>query len=403
MLYNERDLRGYINDRTRAARALLAEKGSAAWTPAQQSAFDALMDDADQAQVTLQALSQRAASVPMAAAQRAQRGGLDIYLRKHPRDWSAEDAKQVRNAMSTTTGSQGGFAPAPMVTAEYVDTIKGYGWMRQVARQITTATGVDLSFPVSDGGSEFGETMGQNASATDLDPSFQSRAVPVYKVGSKVFGVPIELLQDTQLDLVAFIFARARSRIGRTQNLQFTVGSGTGEPTGLATAAGVGKVGTTGQTTTIVYDDLVDLADSVDEAALGMPDKQGVEPVAEPGWMMSQTMRKVVRKVKDSSGRPIWTPTFDDEPSDVGVSKGRLLGHPVYINNDMPVPAANAKSLAFGNLGSYLVRDALELVIFRMDDSAFSLKGQIGFLGVARAGGNLLDTAAVKLYQHSAT
>lgn len=30
-------------------------------------------------------------------------------------------------------------------------------------------------------------------------------------------------------------------------------------------------------------------------------------------------------------------------------------------------------------------------------------KGQVGFLAWARSGSNLLDTAAVSLYQHSAT
>ena len=80
-----------------------------------------------------------------------------------------------------------------------------------------------------------------------------------------------------------------------------------------------------------------------------------------------------------------------------------LLDYPVYINNDMPAPAANAKSIAFGNLASYSIRDALDVTLIRMDDSAFTLKGQVGFLGTARTGGNLVDSGAVKTYQHSAT
>lgn len=45
--------------------------------------------------------------------------------------------------------------------------------------------------------------------------------------------------------------------------------------------------------------------------------------------------------------------------------------------------------------GSYSIR--------RFDDSAFALNGQVGFCGWMRSGGNLLDTAAVKYYQNSAT
>ena len=101
-----------------------------------------------------------------------------------------------------------------------------------------------------------------------------------------------------------------------------------------------------------------------------------------PGWMLSQTLRKTVRKIKDTAGRPIWTPSYDE-----GMAAGTpdmLLGYPVYINNDMPAPAANAKSLAFGNLQRYMIRDAMQVQLFRFDDSAFAAKGQVGFLAWAR-------------------
>jgi len=45
----------------------------------------------------------------------------------------------------------------------------------------------------------------------------------------------------------------------------------------------------------------------------------------------------------------------------------------------------------------------MEVSIFRFTDSAYTKLGQVGFLAWARAGGNLLDTNGVKLYQHSAT
>src|SRR5574343_520842 len=104
-------------------------------------------------------------------------------------------------------------------------------------------------------------------------------------------------------------------------------------------------------------------------------------------------MRRVVRKIKDTAGRPIWTPSYDEGMS--SATPDKLLGYPVYINNDMPTPAANAKSLAFGNLHKYLIRDVMDVKLFRFDDSAYMSKGQIGFLAWARAGGNLLDINAV--------
>jgi len=401
-MQNLTELRGRVQQRTRAARALLAAKGGGHWTATEQATFDVLMDDAEEAQGALDLLQMRASS-PRVVARQVHRNGVEIFIRKAPDAYSAADAAKVRNAMSGTVGTEGGYTVQPLVAAEFVDTLKGYGWMRQVASQVTTGNGADLGFPGSDGSSEVGEALAQNAPASMQDPAFNTHALTAYKVGSKVFTVPIELLQDSQIDIVAFVLARARARIGRKQNQQFTTGSGAGEPTGLVTAASVGKIGATGQTATILYDDLVDVADSVDAGALGMPDTQADDPLTAPGWMFSQSMRKVVRKVKDSSGRPIWNPCYDDSAGSSGTPVADLMGYPVYINNDMPAPAANAKSLAFGNLRSYLVRDVLSLQLYRFDDSAFLLKGQVGFMAVARAGGNLLDNTAVKVYQHSAT
>jgi HK97 family phage major capsid protein len=326
---------------------------------------------------------------------------LEIFLRKDARAWMPDEARKVKATMSTSTPSQGGYTVAPLVAADFCDTLKGYGWMRQVASQFTTLNGADLSYPTSDGSGESGEILAQNAAVALLDPSFGAAALNTAKFSSKVFTVPIELIQDSMIDIVSMVFSRARDRIGRTMNAKFTTGSGTGEPTGLVTAASVGKTGTTGQTTTIIFTDLVDMIDSVDESHLGMPDKSAPASDAGPGWMFSQTMRRVVRSVKDTNNRPIWLPAYEEGAK--ALAPAQLLGYPVYINNDMAVPAANAKSLAFGNLKRYMIRDAADVMLLRFDDSAFALKGQVGFLAVARAGGNLLDTGAVKLYQHSAT
>lgn len=380
-------LYGRINAHTRQARHLLAEKGSSKWSPGDQSAFDRHIEEVERAQAELDKLS-------------AHQDAFEIFLRKDAAAMSAAERHAVLNTMSTSTGSQGGYTVQSEIAAQLVNMLRGWGWMRAVASQMTTASGADMSVPTSDGTTEVGELLGQNVTAALLDPSFGTAPIPTYRFSSKIFGVPFELLQDSSVDIAAFLMLRARDRIGRIQNTKFTIGTGTGEPTGLVTAATIGKTGTTGQTTTIIYDDLVDLAESVDDALLGMPDKTPGAPQPVVGWTCSSAMRKVLRKMKDTAGRPI----FLDAGIEIdGKTYAEMLGYPVYINNDVPVPAANAKSLLFGNLSSYMIRDALDVTMFRFEDSAFTKLGQVGFLAYARAGGNLLDAGAAKAYQHSAT
>lgn len=391
------------------ANNLLANKGAQVWSKDDQAKFDGLMDEAERCQRQIEATQRvldKEAEESFADADRHRRNpadkakvsdaqrALDVWMRKSDRQMSRDEAELIRNTMSTSTGSEGGYTVQTEVASSVIEALKSYGAMRRVAGQITTSMGNDLAYPTTDGTSEVGEIVAQNTTATGADPTFGTRSLNVYKFSSKVVAVPLELLQDSLVDIQGLVQARLRTRIGRAQNAFFTTGTGTAQPTGLTVAASVGKTGTTGQATTIIYDDLVDLVDSLD---IAYTDEASTAPV----WMTSQTLRKTLRKLKDTGGRPLWMPSYD-----AGIAGGRadqLMGYDVVINNDMPAPAANAKSLAFGQLGQYMVRDAMQVTLFRFDDSAYIKLGQIGFLAWARAGGNLLDTSAVKLYQHSAS
>lgn len=395
-------LREQLSQEIRAAKALLAEKGSIPWTAEDQKKFDGHMEIAERLQAQIDAHQKMLDDDAQANFRDAKKKdkdqpeafkALDVYLRKKPEQMTAEERLLIQNTMSTTTGSEGGNTVQTIVASRLIDLMKAYAFMRAVSDQVSTENGADMSFPTSDGTAETGEWVAQNAAAAAADPTFGTRAVNTFKAGSKVVSVPIELLQDSQIDIAGFVLNRLGQRIGRISNTGYTTGSGTGQPFGYVSVASTGKTGATGQTLTIIYDDLVDLVDSLDVAYLQGPN--------EPKFMMSQTMRRVVRKIKDTSGRPIWTPSYES-----GMTAGtpdRLLGYPVAINNDMAVPAANAKSLAFGDFKKYLIRDAMQVTLYRFDDSAYAKNGQVGFLAWARTGGNLLDLNAVKLYAHSAT
>lgn len=395
------------------AKNQLAENGTDNWGAANQEKFDKTMTESEGVQrqidnhqkvLDLEADKSFSNVIQLNAggAKKTElQEGLEIFFRKSDRQMSQEETLKVRNTMSTTTGSEGGFTVQPLVATSLIDMLKSYGFMRKTSGQITTANGADLNYPTTDGTTEVGELITQNTTATAADVVFGTRALNTFKFGSKVFAVPIELLQDSSIDIVGMIQQRARDRIGRAQNAYFTTGSGTAQPMGLFTAAGVGKVGATGQTTTVTYDDLIDLIDSLDAAYLDNPISTPALPGVAPGWMFAQAMRRVLRKIKDTAGRPIWTPSYDEGAS--SKTPDLLAGYPVNINNDIAAPAANAKTIAFGNLHKYLIRDAMEITMFRFDDSAYITKGQIGFLAWARAGGNLMDINSVKTYQQSAT
>ena len=394
-----KELTGHRQEYARQANAMLEKAGGKIWTKEEKESFDTITDKIELLDSQIEAHKVNMENAADFVTEREvkdekkdspYRAIYKKFLRDGIKGVSADEWKIV-NTMSTTTGSEGGFTVQTEIAQSYIDALKSYAGMRNVSSQITTSQGNPMNFPTTDGTAETGEWVAENVAATAADVSFGSASLNVFKASSKIVTIPFELLQDTTIDIEGLVRNRLTDRIGRISNTGFTTGTGTAQPRGVVTGASVGKTGTTGQTLTVVYDDLVDLIDSVDIAYHEANFK----------FMFSQAVRKVIRKIKDTSGRPIWTPSYD-----AGIAGGlvdNVLGYAVQINNDMPTPAANAKSIAFGDFSKYQIRDAMQFTLFRFDDSPFASKGQVGFLAWARTGGNLLDTAAVKLYQHSAT
>lgn len=307
---------------------------------------------------------------------------------------TAQEMAAIRNTMSTTTGSEGGYTVQIEVAKTLTEALKAYGGMRSVSTVFSTAQGNDINYPTTDGTAEEGELVAQNAAAASADPVFGTKALPVYKFGSKIITVPIELLQDSSIDIEAMVNKRITTRIGRAQNGYFTTGTGTSQPLGVVTAATSGKVGTTGQTASVIYDDLIDLQHSVDPA---------YREEGKCRFMLNDDSLKIIRKIKDGQNRPIFVPGYEQNVP--GGVPDMLLGSPVSVNQKMATMAANAKSILFGDFSYYLIRDAMQVTLFRFTDSAYASKGQVAFLAWMRSGGTFVDASggAVKYYQNSAT
>lgn len=387
---------------------LLEDNPGAKWNADHQAAYDQSMAEIENVDAEVKRINDVLEAIKDAAETNAVRNVVEkkAHDQKRPEHLNAfwklmkngeklmtpEEWGVLRNTMSVGTSAQGGYTVPTEVATSVADALKAYGGMRSVAEVFRTTSGNDINFPTSDGTSETGELIGENTTATGADPSFGVVTLKTYKFSSKVVAVPFELLQDTSIDMEGFIRSRLATRLGRVTNTYFTTGTGTAQPNGIVTAAGSGKVGTTGQTATVIFEDLVDLVHSVDPAyrALG-----------KCRFMMNDASLKVIRKLKDSQGRPIFLPGYDGL---AGPMPDTLLGYPITINQDVATMAANAKSILFGDFSYYKIRDAMDMQMFRFDDSAYIKLGQIGFLAWMRSGGNFVDVGgAVKYYANSAT
>lgn len=396
---NAQALREKVEALANQANALLAEKGSQVWSKDEQAKFDNIADEIERTQSQIKA-DQKMRDLeadaffknvdPAKSIEMSAKDVLGIYLRNGSKV-SSEQAALIHNAMSTTTAGEGGYTVPSEIAAMVVDAMKAYGGMREVSQILTTAGGNSLNYPTSDGTSEVGEIVAQNGAASGADITFGTVAVNPYKYSSKKIALPLELIQDSAIDVVSFVVNRLATRLARITNQHYTVGTGSDQPFGVMARAATGKTGATGTATSVTYDDLIDLIHSVNSAYRG-----------NARFMLKDLSVAVIRKLKDTTGRPIWNP--GDMEGIEGGTPSTICGYAYTVNDDIATMAANAKSIAFGDFNQFVIRDVQNSTsMLRFDDSAFALNGQVGFCGWTRTGSNLLDTAAVKVFVNAAS
>lgn len=249
---------------------------------------------------------------------------------------------------------------------------------------LTTDSGNDLPVPKTTTHPTAG-IIAEAGSITESDAVFNQVVLGAYKYGFST-QISTELEQDTGVDLVGYLAAIGGQALANGSGAHFVTGSGTAQPNGVVTAATVGVTGGAGVVGAFTADDLVDLYFSV------------IAPYRRNGtWLMSDAAMKAARKIKDADNQYIWAP---------GLTAGEqstLLGRPVVTDPNVAAPAVSAKSVVFGDLSKYFIRDVRGVRVERSVDFAFQ-NDLVTWRFLLRTDGDLVDTTgAVKVFQGAAT
>lgn len=312
------------------------------------------------------------------------RGGMD-RLSPDQRNLMMDHEVDLR-AMGAGIDTAGGFTVPDEFRNIMTETMKAFGGLLGLADVITTSTGADLKWPTNDDTGNEGEILGENAAAGEQDLTVGGKTLKAHIFSSKQVRLSLSLLQDSAFGLDAWVPKKLGERIGRRSARAWTTGTGIDQPEGLTTSAVVGKQGASGQTTSVIYDDLIDLEHSVDSAYR-----------ATARYLMHDSTLKVIRKLKDTQGRPLWVPIpAPGFPSTIN-------GFEYTLDNSMPVPAASAKTIAFGDFkAGYVIRQVQAVQTLRLVER-YAEYLQVGFLGFSRMDGGIQDSSAIRMYQHAAS
>lgn len=242
---------------------------------------------------------------------------------------------------------------------------------------LTTDSGEDLQVPKTTTHPTAG-IIAEAGSITESDAVFGQVTLGAFKYAFST-QVSTELETDTGVNLAEYLARIGGEALGNGSGAHFVTGTGSSQPNGVVTASTLGVTGGAGVTGAFTADNLIDLYYSV------------ISPYRKRGtWLMGDASLKAARKLKDTTNQYLWAPGL------VAGEPDTLLGRPVVNDTNVADPALSAKSVVFGDMSKYFIRDVKGVRVERSVDFAFQ-NDLVTWRFILRTDGDLIDTTgAVK-------
>ncbi|MDY4578716.1 MAG: phage major capsid protein [Anaerobutyricum hallii] len=333
-------------------------------------------------QAVIDAELAKATSTPITNKPNTQPGGetktgraTDEYKRAFWNSMRNKNSYEIQNALSIGTDSEGGYLVPDEYEKKLVEALEDEVFFRSLATVIKTSSG-DRKIPIvtSKGEAAWIDEGGQ---FPESDDSFGQTSIGAHKLATMI-KVSDELLNDSVFNIEQYISKEFGRRIGTKEEEAFFIGDGTGKPIGIFNKTGGADIGVTTATTSITFDDVMDLYYS-----LRAPYRNKAT------WLLNDSTVKAIRKLKDGNGNYIWQPSVREGEPD------RILNRPYRTSIYVPELAAGNRVMAFGDYSYYWIADRQGRSFKRLNE-LFATTGQVGFLASERVDGKLILSEAVK-------
>lgn len=347
--------------------------------------FAALRSDVDEVKSRLDKVS-RAAARPaiggVPAPSPEAKGFVDNYLR-------AGREAEIKSVSGAVPGD-GGYAVPDEIDARITGELAEISPIRALAQVVQTGTSGYRKL-VATGGTASG-WVSETAARPETDtPEFVEIAPPA----GELYANPAAsqaMLDDVGFDIETWLAREIAMEFARAEGAAFVNGTGVNQPAGFLAAPSSAAEDDVRAFGTLQYIGSGDASgfDSAPDAKLidlihtmKAGHRQGAS------FVMNSATLAEVRKLKTADGAFLWQPGLVEGQPD------RLLGYPVVEAEDMPDIAAGSFPIAFGNFRhGYLIAESGATQILR---DPYTNKPFVHFYATKRIGGQVLDSAAIKL------
>ena len=334
------------------------------------------------------------ANAPIAKDSDPAREVLVKYLRRGEQRLTAHERdvlEQHQKALSVDSDPDGGYLVTPQQSARIIEVVYETSPMRQVATVETIST--DALEGLFDGDEAAAAWVSERGSRAETNtPQLGQWRIPTHELYANPRATQ-KLLDDSAVDIEAWISRKVADKFARTENLAFVTGNGVGQPRGFTTYPD----GTTRGT--------IERIPSLDAATIAAEGIYNIiyalKAAYRPGsvWVMNRATVGVIRTIRDESGGAgtgqfMWAPGFGGQPA-------TLAGYPIVEFEDMADIAGGNIVAGFGNFRQgYTIVDRLGIRILR---DPYSAKPHVEFYTTKRVGGDVLNFEAFKLMDIAAS
>ncbi|MFP7605624.1 phage major capsid protein [Serratia quinivorans] len=308
---------------------------------------------------------------------------FDKWMRHGMTELSAEERQALRElrAQGVAPDEKGGYTVPKTFLDNVVEQMKAYGGIAGVAQILTTSDGRTMEWATADGTDEVGELLGENTETGEEDTEFGMDSLGAKKLSSKIIRVSNELLQDSAIDMEAYLARRIAERIGRGEARYLIRGTGKGtpvQPKGLA--ASVDKTLATASATAVTWKEILAL-------------KHAIDPAYRRGdrfrLAFNDSTLRHISEMEDGQGRPLWLPDI------VGVAPASVLNVPYVIDQEIEDIGAGKKFMFCGDFNRFIIRRVSYMILKRLVER-YAEFDQTGFVAFHRFDCILEDTSAIK-------
>ena len=348
-----------------------------------------LNDRISELQATIDGLAAKAAR-PSEDGREADRIGEKAFLswmRKGENRLTVDEAK----AMSVGSNENGGYLVPVDASGRIAMKVYETSNIRAIAQVDTTTSdaveGLNDNDEVSTG------WVSETGSRTETDtPELGKHRIEIHEQYAEP-RITQKLLDDSALDVGAWLERKLADKFARTENSGFVIGNGIGKPRGitsystLATADGSRAWGVLEHVLSGASADFTGTTPSDKLLEVMMALKAEYRNGAR--WLTNRAVLLKIRKFKEATTNAyIWQP---------GLQAGQpalICGFPVTEAEDMPALAADSLSLAFGNFRvGYQIYDRKGISTIR---DAVTTKPYVKFYTTKRVGGGVVNSEAIK-------